>query len=284
MSVGIPNYFRRPIVAGYSDEAEEYNSIAEYNNKITSMTFSKSLDSQIFESLIEGFQVLGYDWTYLYLNDAAARHGKSTREALTGQDIREMYPGIENTELFKRMEDCMENRTATRFENEFIQQDGSSEWFQIHISPAAEGLFILSMDITESKLAEEKLKKINDSLEETVKLRTNELLEKNKEITDNLQYAKRIQEVLLPDDLTFTERFKNSFVIYQPKDIVSGDFYYMSSHEEFTYLAAADCTGHGVSGALMSMIGHEKLCDSLVKLNDTGSILGALNNGIKKIA
>ena len=246
------------------------------------MTFSKSLDSQIFESLMEGFQVIGFDWTYLYFNDAAARHGKSTREELTGQDIREMYPGIEETELFKRMSSCMETRTATRFENHFQHNDGTEEWFQICISPVTEGLFILSLDITDTKVAEAKLKTVNESLEETVKIRTSQLMEKNKEITDNLQYAKRIQDVMLPDQQEFVHRFPDSFVLYKPKDIVSGDFYYMYTHQDVTFLAAADCTGHGVSGALMSMIGHEKLCDSLMRQKNTGTILSSLNQGIRK--
>ncbi|MBX7052131.1 MAG: SpoIIE family protein phosphatase [Flavobacteriales bacterium] len=245
-------------------------------------TFSKSLDSQIFESLMEGFQVIGFDWTYLYINEVAARHGKSTREELTGQDMREMYPGIETTELFRQMKYCMETRTATRFENHFQHNDGTQEWFHICISPVSEGLFVLSLDITETKLAAQKLQKANDSLEETVKIRTSELVEKNKEITDNLQYAKRIQDVMLPNKNEFFQRFPDAFILYKPKDIVSGDFYYMHTYQDTTYLAAADCTGHGVSGALMSMIGHEKLCDSLIRQKNTGTILSTLNQGIRR--
>ena len=112
------------------------------------------------------------------------------------------------------------------------------------------------------KLLEEQ----NTMLESKVEERTRELadkneliLEKNKEITDNLTYAKRIQAALLPDMVTLKSAFRECFVLYLPKDIVSGDFYAFFQKENRLLLAVADCTGHGVSGAFMSMIGSSLL-------------------------
>jgi len=80
--------------------------------------------------------------------------------------------------------------------------------------------------------------------------------EKNKDITDSINYAKRIQEAILPPMDLKTKMFPDSFVLFQPRDIVSGDFYWFSEKNGKKIIAAVDCTGHGVPGAFMSMIGN----------------------------
>jgi serine phosphatase RsbU (regulator of sigma subunit) len=84
-----------------------------------------------------------------------------------------------------------------------------------------------------------------------------ELARKNKNITDSIVYAKRIQQALLPNDDIFKSLLPNSFVLFKPKDIVSGDFYWINQHGNKIYVAAVDCTGHGVPGAFVSIIGFE---------------------------
>ncbi|HBS87497.1 MAG: hypothetical protein A2W91_00475 [Bacteroidetes bacterium GWF2_38_335] len=99
-------------------------------------------------------------------------------------------------------------------------------------------------------------------LEEKVRQRTAEVVkqkeiveQKNKDITDSINYAKNIQLALLPNIKVFEDTFPDSFVLYRPRDIVSGDFYWMSHKDTRTFFAASDCTGHGVPGAFMSMLG-----------------------------
>ncbi|MCC6370391.1 MAG: SpoIIE family protein phosphatase [Bacteroidia bacterium] len=101
------------------------------------------------------------------------------------------------------------------------------------------------------------------------------ITEKNKEITASIRYAKRIQEALLPSVRKFKQRFPESFVFYQPKDIVAGDFYWLYEIEHFTFVAAADCTGHGVPGAMVSVVCHNALNRSVNEfgLRETGRIL-----------
>jgi len=106
--------------------------------------------------------------------------------------------------------------------------------------------------------------------------------EKNREITDSINYARRIQHAILPEKQTIEKAFPQSFVLFKPKDIVSGDFYWMYKGDGSTLIAAADCTGHGVPGGFMSMIGSEKLNDAAQQSPDTGKILSLLNKGIKK--
>ncbi|MBN2698050.1 MAG: SpoIIE family protein phosphatase [Bacteroidales bacterium] len=112
------------------------------------------------------------------------------------------------------------------------------------------------------KLRERALVRENRILEEKVRDRTavvvaqkEELSQKNKDITDSIRYAKRIQLAILPPELPFEE----TFILFKPKDIVSGDFYWLTEFEGKEFISAVDCTGHGVPGAFMSIIGHNSL-------------------------
>jgi len=100
------------------------------------------------------------------------------------------------------------------------------------------------------------------------------LAEKNKEITDSISYAKRLQQSILPSINSIKKQFSNHFIVYKPKDIVSGDFYWFKEiSEKEVLIAAADCTGHGVPGAFVSFV-----CNS--SLNSVISELGMMNPGL----
>ena len=106
---------------------------------------------------------------------------------------------------------------------------------------------------------------------------------KNLEITDSIKYAKNIQEALLPNLNEVNQLFENSFVLYMPKDIVSGDFYWFAKNGDTHFIAAVDCTGHGVPGAFMSIVGNTLLNEIVNKKNITvpGDILLELHKGVK---
>ncbi|MDP1746937.1 MAG: HAMP domain-containing protein, partial [Bacteroidota bacterium] len=91
---------------------------------------------------------------------------------------------------------------------------------------------------------------------EEIEAKNGELEILYKHVTDSIKYAKRIQEAILPPDSLVKELLPNSFVLYKPKDIVSGDFYWIGQKDGKTMFAAVDCTGHGVPGAFMSIVGH----------------------------
>ncbi len=99
--------------------------------------------------------------------------------------------------------------------------------------------------------------------------------EQHKEIIDSITYAKRLQEGILPSEQLFTSVFNDFFIFYKPKDIVAGDFYWMEIKNDFVFVAVADCTGHGVPGALVSMVCYNALnrCVYEFNLNDPGEIL-----------
>lgn len=106
------------------------------------------------DNMLEGCQIIGFDWRYIYLNDAAAGHGRRAKHELIGRPMMEIYPGIEQTSLFAALQRCMLERTSNLMENEFTFPDGSSGWFELGIRPVPEGIFILSVDISERKRAE----------------------------------------------------------------------------------------------------------------------------------
>jgi len=111
------------------------------------------------------------------------------------------------------------------------------------------------------------------------------LEQREKDMTDSLIYAQRIQEARLPSEEYFRKHFPSSFIFFKPKDIVSGDFYWIGEKDEWVYVVVADCTGHGVSGALMSMIGMDLIEKAINEYNITtpSLILTYLDESLEKI-
>jgi len=105
----------------------------------------------------------------------------------------------------------------------------------------------------------------------------------NLRLTENIEYASRIQMALLPDIEILHNYFADQFIIYNPKDIVSGDFYWVWPHENKIYFSVADCTGHGVSGAFMSILAYNYLKDSIITkgLTNPNEIISFIENEVE---
>jgi PAS domain S-box-containing protein len=114
---------------------------------------------ETLDNMMEGCQIVGHDWRYLYVNDAVVKHGRTTKEELLGKTMMEIYPGIEKTAMFSTLKRCMQKRVSALLENEFEFPDGKKGWFELRVQPVPEGIFILSVDITERKEAEQALSK-----------------------------------------------------------------------------------------------------------------------------
>ncbi|HEY0029691.1 MAG TPA: two-component regulator propeller domain-containing protein [Bacteroidia bacterium] len=153
------------------------------------------------------------------------------------------------------------------------------------------GLFAIFGLYVFDKMRTQKLKSAKKLLQEKVEERTeelaiknSELAEKNKDITDSIRYAKRIQEAILPPEKVIKRYLPDSFVFSKPKDIVSGDFYWVNKKGDDILFAAVDCTGHGVPGAFMSIVGHNILTQAI---NDNiavtpAKLLDKLNKGVSE--
>jgi serine phosphatase RsbU (regulator of sigma subunit) len=138
-------------------------------------------------------------------------------------------------------------------------------------------------------LQKQKANKIILIQKHEVEKQRNETAEKNKDITSSIIYAQRIQQAILPAQDYIKKELPESFVMYKPKDIIGGDFYWISDaltkyDEKFIMVAVADCTGHGVPGALMSIIGNNylRLCEREPTVNRPSEALDFINAGISR--
>ena len=141
---------------------------------------------------------------------------------------------------------------------------------------------MIYIKIREQSLIREKVfleRKVKERTAEVVQ-KSMEIEEKNRDITASIRYAERIQRAMLPKEDTF----KETFVLFMPKDIVSGDFYWMYDNGDWQFIAVVDCTGHGVPGAFMSIIGHNSLNKVVREYGYTrpSAIIDQLNNEVMK--
>ena len=163
-------------------------------------------------------------------------------------------------------------------------------WWLSWMFVSVVGLILVLIVIQIIRLRVRKLQRDKQMLEQKVRERTaeiqrqkDEIAEQKKEIMDSIYYARRIQKAVLPDDHMVNKNMPEHFVLYLPRDIVSGDFYWISEKDNSTIFAAADCTGHGVPGAFMSMLGMSYLKEIVNKSKRLSSsrILDKLRDHVK---
>lgn len=147
------------------------------------------------------------------------------------------------------------NAKEVSYERQLSTASGSEKWILWNTSVGPDKSIIsIGSDITQRKKAEKELEEKNKSLQQ-----------KNEDIIDSIQYARKIQDAILPNVEKLSESLADAFVLYLPKDVVSGDFYFYYKKGNKLFIAAVDCTGHGVPGALMSVVGNSILKDVIVK-------------------
>ncbi len=221
---------------------------------------------------------------------------KKGKDTYVPRNIKQLRPDI-----FDRILNFDPNfKSVTYTTHEIIPDTGEDIWYQTTITAVRDEtgkifrFVILDIDITESKLAEREIKqqrdqlksqtevlqKINLELEESRK----NLERQHQEMLSSLEYAKRLQKALLPDELLH-KLFPESFIFYMPKEIVSGDFYYLDKRGDKIVFALGDATGHGVPGAFMSVLGITLLKDAIEKNEKNllpNRILETLRNSVIK--
>ncbi len=167
------------------------------------------------------------------------------------------------------------------------QNELENEKKKLYLYSSLAGLFILvlvSVVLYRNNILKQRTNKNLESLNKEIH-QQKELVEfKNKEITDSINYAKRIQQSILTSDAYFKKHTKDFFILFKPKDIVSGDFYWALNHNQKLLVMTADCTGHGVPGAMMSMMGVNFLNEIVneKKIESPASILNQLRHDIIK--
>ncbi len=128
------------------------------------------------------------------------------------------------------------------------------------------------------------LQKVQDSIDE-IQNKSERIESKQKILMESIRYAQKIQHAILPDTQEMQSYFKEFFIIYQPMHVVSGDFYWLAKVRDYTYIGVVDCTGHGVPGAFMSMIGHSLLNKILIEkqVYDPADILEILDYEVRVV-
>jgi len=153
-----------------------------------------------------------------------------------------------------------------------------TSWFYLIAAFVLLTSVLIMMKMRERKLVHDKL-----VLERRVSERTAEIAAQKQEITSSIAYASRIQHAMLPEDNLLKKSFSDHFILFRPRDIVSGDFYWIAGEGGRVFFTAADCTGHGVPGAFMSMLGISSLND-IINSDTTLSasqVLGLLRERVK---
>lgn len=230
-------------------------------------------------------KLIGHDttWNKLLID-------KQNLNEFASIEYKKLQPGNYTLLLKSKNNDGIESEiTSIKF---FID----SPFYKTKLFIIASIFFLILIVYLFFKYKERKLIQEKEKLEAIVTERTAEVVASKKEIeaqkdllqiqkheiTDSINYSKRIQNAILPEKNVLFKNLEHSFVLYQPKDIVSGDFYFFAEGKagQF-YLAVADCTGHGVPGAFMSMIGSKELSEAVKANEQPADILSALNIGVR---
>lgn len=128
-----------------------------------------NLSTPSLDYLLEGFQLIDFNWQYVYVNKSIVKQSKyQHKEELLGFTMMEKFPGIEETDMFKMLNFCMKERVSACFENEFSFPDNTVGYFELRVQPVPEGIFVLSIDITARKKAEQERKRFIKGLEEMI--------------------------------------------------------------------------------------------------------------------
>jgi len=210
------------------------------------------------------------DGIIFYINPVITQLiGKSPEQLLT-MSIKDIQLDAKTTRIiYNTIQGVLREKQKISLEMEFPALDGE-HIMQVNAIPetndrdSIESVLLVVHDITESKQAELEIRNTN------------------KKITESINYAQRIQSAIMPDNTVIRRVFADAYVLFKPRDVVSGDFPWLMQKDDDTFIAVADCTGHGVPGALISLIGYFLLRDIVSNFGhlSTGQILDKLNEAI----
>lgn len=286
------------------------NVVSSYSGKVEKIASSNVTKTEgRYKALIQNSQdlisIIDLQGIIQYQSPSTEKVLGYSADELVGQTIFELI----HAEDQPLMRHVLEQKSTNFFFQYRIQHhDGSWLFFEAAGSnqmdnPLISGFVINSRDISDRKREEEARKQKEyaamraDAQRENAE-REKRIIEegkakleeayhiiehKNQEITDSINYAFRIQTALLPSLETVKESLPNAFVMWMPKDIVSGDFYWFAQRGTLSLIAAADCTGHGVPGAFMTMIGNTLLNRIVLELGITSpeEVLNNLHRGVR---
>ncbi len=252
----------------YKSSAKELDNLLDTvagTKDLLSLVLGNKLGGNIYEKNMEYPKAITCFKKYIIYKDSSERTGQ--QGALTELDAKLKFEQEENALKVKQAE-----------KDALAKQEGEKQALIRNFFMG--GFAIMSLFLIAIVRNYRQKQKANKILER----QKNEIEIQKKEIQDSINYAQNIQRAVLPETKEIEKHFAEMFVLYKPKDVVSGDFYWFNQTENNVLVAAADCTGHGVPGAFMSMIGSYELNNSVLErgILQPSKILSSINGSLKK--
>lgn len=278
-------------ISDYYNIASAYQSMGAYSksNEYAQKSLEKSLEIENLESAKSSHLLMATNYEKLGDNKKASEHfanyntlvnhlraqqvvelekevDKATEKISQAQnksqqlesEVQQAVTEKQLAESEKQLAEEKAHEEATRREEEVQKRQNNLRYF---LSITGFIILVLILFIIQSRARKKVNKKLKEQNTEIEKQKAEiekqrDLADKQrKNLTSSIQYARRIQSAVIPKPETLSDHFKDNFILYQPRDIVSGDFYWFAQKDNLLVIAAADCTGHGVPGAFMSMLG-----------------------------
>ncbi len=272
-----------------SSLAVAYNNIGTLQNeKADYLSSIKSLEEslKLFQKLDDRKSTLDVYYNLALSNKNAKKINESNQYLWKFVEIQDSIFDDETKQMIHDLSIKYQSEKKEQ-ENKILAQENEKKQLSIYFSVA--GIVLTTLIIIVIFRSNRIKEKANKNLEDKKQIiedyshtleKQHALLEiKTREITDSIRYAERIQGAILPPDQKWNNILPNSFIYYQPKDILSGDFYWIAEVDSHIFIAAADCTGHGVPGALISIVNFNLLNKAVLEkgLINPNEILDTVN-------
>ncbi|MBI4645265.1 MAG: tetratricopeptide repeat protein [Bacteroidia bacterium] len=260
-----------------SQQKEEIECIAEKLEQANTELEQLSIVARKTDNAV---MIMDPTGKFIWVNECLLRKYEYSFQELIEDDDGNILKYSAHPDILNIFKQCIANRETIIYESLTVTKKGNKIWTQTTLTPIIEPdgtitkLIAIDSDITGMKNAEAEIQK-----------QSNLLKQKNIQITASIDYASRIQNAILPPEKMIKNYFPQSFIFFRPRDIVSGDFYWFACQNGKIYLAVVDCTGHGVPGAFMSIIGTNLLDDIILdkQIHHLPEILEKLHYRVIKI-
>jgi len=284
-------YSQRVLLEKKSEELEEkslkimdaYNQVIEKEHELRELNSELEKLSIVASETDNGVSIFNANYDLIWVNTSFTRLYGYTLEDFIDKVGCNIFQISSNPKIRKIVSECIENKISVNYQTQTVSSDLRLIWTQTTLTPILDTehnvtkLIAIESDICKLKQAELEIENQKNELE----IKNDLLRTINENINASIRYAQTIQQALLPD-LKKLSTYE-TFIIFKPRDIVSGDFYWFTQIIEnlvvYDFFAVVDCTGHGVPGAFMSMIGNSLLNEIVneKRILATNKILDILN-------
>lgn len=235
--------------------------------------------------------IMDAEGNFEWINESLSRIYGYTLEGFIAKKGRNIRKSSSNPNINNILDRCISEKKSIVYDSLTHTDSNKTMWSQTTLTPILDEngniykIVAIDSDITKVKKAELEITRQKEKIQAQSDLlaQTNQELERNNRlVTDSIHYAKKIQEAVLPMKEAIDEILHKNFILYKPRDIVSGDFYWFHAESKKIVVAVSDCTGHGVPGALMAMIGNTFLNEIVKekKIYTPATILERLNSRV----